>query len=178
MVTTILLARHGETDWNRDLRVQGHSDTPLNEDGREQARALAESLAGEPIQAIYTSDLARARETAEIVAAPRDLEVHVDRDLRERNFGSWEGLTREEIDDRFGEASTHDGETNDEVRERVLAAVHRIVAGHPDQVVLVVSHGGALNSLWHHASGARLERWANCAVYRLAFRDGSFTPID
>ncbi len=177
-MTTILLARHGETDWNRDLRVQGHSDTPLNELGREQARALAEALAGEPIQAIYASDLSRARETAEIVAASRELEVQLEPALRERNFGSWEGLTREEIDGRFGDSSTHDGETNDEVRERVLAAVHRIVARHPGEEVLVVSHGGALNSLWHHASGARLERWANCAVYRLAFRDGTFTPID
>jgi len=177
-VTTILLARHGETDWNRDLRVQGHSDTPLNEVGREQARALAAALAGERIQAIYASDLSRARETAEIVAGTRELEVRLDPELRERNFGSWEGLTREEIDGRFGESSVPDGETNDEVRERVLGAVHRIVALHPGQEVLVVSHGGALNSLWHHASGARLERWANCAVYRLAFRNGVFTPLN
>jgi broad specificity phosphatase PhoE len=177
-VTTILLARHGETDWNRDLRVQGHSDTPLNEVGRDQARSLAGALAEEPIRAIYASDLSRARETAEIVAAGLGLEVRLDPELRERDFGSWEGLTREEIDERFGRASRHDGESDDEVRERVLAAVHRIVARHHGEEVLVVSHGGALNSLWHHASGARLERWANCAVYRLSFRDGTFTPID
>ncbi len=177
-MTTILLARHGETDWNRELRVQGHSDTPLNEVGREQARALAEALAREPVHAIYASDLSRARETAEIVAASRDLEVCCDPDLRERNFGSWEGMTRQEIDHRFGASSTHDGETPDEVRERILAAMNRIAARHPREEVLVVSHGGALNSLWHHASGERLERWANCAVYRLAFQNGAFTPID
>ena len=177
-MTTILLARHGETDWNRNLRVQGHSDTPLNENGRRQARALAESLTGEPIDAIYASDLARAHETASIVATSRELEVRLDLGLRERNFGSWEGLTRAEIDERFGTGGTHDGETNDEVRRRVVGAVDRIVAGHPDQTVLVVSHGGALNSLWHHASGARLERWPNCAVYRLEARSGNLTPID
>jgi probable phosphoglycerate mutase len=177
-VTTILLARHGETDWNRDLRVQGHSDTPLNETGRAQARELARSLAAEPIHAIYASDLARARETAEIVAEARKLEVSSEPGLRERSFGSWEGLTRQEIDDRFGARSTHDGESDEAVRVRMLAAVHRIVASHPAEVVLVVSHGGALNSIWHHASGDRLERWPNCAVYRLAFRNGNFTPID
>ena len=130
-MTTILLARHGETDWNRDLRVQGHSDTPLNETGRAQARELARSLAAEPIHAIYASDLARARETAEIVAAARKLEVSSEPGLRERSFGSWEGLTRQEIDDRFGARSTHDGESDEAVRVRMLAAVHRIVAAHP-----------------------------------------------
>ena len=177
-MTTVLLARHGETDWNRDLRVQGHSDTPLNETGRAQARELARSLAAQPIHAIYASDLARARETAEIVAAARQLEVSSERGLRERDFGSWEGLTRQEIDDRFGAGSTHDGESDEDVRARMLAAVHRIADAHPAQVVLVVSHGGALNSIWHHASGARIERWPNCAVYRLAFQGGNFTPID
>jgi probable phosphoglycerate mutase len=178
-VTTILLARHGETDWNRERRVQGHSDTPLNETGREQARTLAGALAGEPLDAVYSSDLARARETAEIVAAAHGLEVRTDAELRERNFGSWEGLTDVEIHERHGsDWSRHDGETDEQVRARVLGAVDRIAAAHPGEEVLVVSHGGALNALWHHASGARIERWANCAVYRLAFRDGAFSPID
>lgn len=178
-MTTILLARHGETDWNRERRVQGHSDTPLNETGREQARTLAGALARVPLDAVYASDLARARETAEIVAATHGLDVRTDVELRERNFGSWEGLTDVEIHERYGDDWTqHDGESDAEVRNRVLAAVERIAAAHPGEEVLVVSHGGALNSLWHHASGMRIERWANCAVYRLAFRDGSFSPID
>ncbi len=177
-MTTILLARHGETDWNRDRRVQGHSDTTLNETGRAQARALAAALAAEPLDAVYSSDLSRARETAEIVAARHELPVSLDPQLRERSFGSWEGLTGAEIDARFGDWSLHDGETDDHVRERVLAATHRIVARHPGEEVLVVSHGGVLASLWHHASGARLERWANCAVYRLAFRNGILSPVD
>jgi probable phosphoglycerate mutase len=177
-VTTLLLARHGETDWNREFRIQGSSDTELNEVGRAQARALADELADEPIDAVYASDLSRARETAEIVAAGKGLEVRLDAGLRERSFGSWEGLTRNEIDERFPDLAHHDGETDEEVRNRVLASVRRIVQGHPGQEVLVVSHGGALNALWHHAFGERIERWGNCAAYRLAFQDGEFRSVD
>jgi probable phosphoglycerate mutase len=175
-VTTILLARHGETDWNRERRLQGSSDTKLNELGRSQARELAATLADVDLTAVYSSDLRRARETAEIVAASKGLTVHVDRDLRERSFGRWEGLTRGEIAKRFP-GLDHDGENDEEVRRRVLAAVRRIVEAHPGSQVLVVSHGSALNTLWHHASGQRLERWGNGVVYQLAFRDGELAPI-
>ena len=177
-MTTLLLARHGETDWNRELRIQGSSDTELNEAGRVQARALADELADVPLTAVYSSDLRRARETAEIVAAGRTLDVRFDPDLRERSFGSWEGLTRAEVAERSPDIEHHDGETDEQVRARVLAAVHRIVRAHPGEDVLVVSHGGALNALWHHALGERIERWGNCAAYRLAFRDGEFRAVD
>src|SRR4029079_16051617 len=100
-MTTILLARHGETDWNVERRVQGHSDTPLNDRGRGQGRALAEELAGEPIDAVYSSDLLRAHETARIVAEQRGLDVTRSRDLCEKNVGTWEGLTDVEINERF-----------------------------------------------------------------------------
>jgi 2,3-bisphosphoglycerate-dependent phosphoglycerate mutase len=175
-VTTILLARHGETDWNRERRIQGSADTELNEVGRSQARQLAAELTEVELAAIYSSDLVRARATAEIVAAAKGLSVRTDHGLRERSFGSWEGLTRAEIADRFPDLEHHDGESDDDVRGRVLAAVHRIVAAHPSGNVLVVSHGSALNTLWHHASGERLERWGNCIVYRLAFEDGNLVP--
>ncbi len=89
-MTTLLLVRHGETDWNRDGRWQGGSDTSLNDVGREQARALADELDGN-ISTVYSSDLARARETAEIVVANIGLPVQIDPRLRERGFGSWEG---------------------------------------------------------------------------------------
>ena len=177
-MTTLLLARHGETDWNREFRIQGSSDTELNEGGRAQARALADELAAEPIDAVYASDLSRARETAEIVAAGKGLEVRLDAGLRERSFGSWEGLTRNKIDERFPDLAHHDGETDEEVRNRVLASVRRIVQGHPGQEVLVVSHGGALNALWHHAFGERIVRWGNCAAYRLAVREGEYRAVD
>ncbi len=86
-MTTILLVRHGQTDWNLDRRLQGHTDRPLNDRGREQARALAAELASEPLDAVYSSDLVRAHETARIIAAGRGLDVTAMDDLRERNFG-------------------------------------------------------------------------------------------
>ena len=176
-MTTLLLARHGETEWNRELRIQGSSDIELNGRGRQQALELAEQLAGVPLEAIYSSDLTRARATAEAVAAARGLEVREDPRLRERSFGSWEGLTRDDIA-ALPEGSRHDGETDDQVRERVLEAVQAIADAHPGEQVLVVSHGGALNALWHHALGERIERWANCAVYKLAVRDGGWVAVD
>jgi probable phosphoglycerate mutase len=135
VATTILLARHGETDWNAERRWQGHVDRPLNELGREQAESLADALEGESIAAIYSSDLLRAHETARIVGARLGIEVVVDPALREMDVGSWSGLTNDEIQDRFpeqferwspGEHPPHDGETRDELRARVLAAVERI----------------------------------------------------
>ena len=176
-MATLLLARHGETDWNRELRIQGSSDIELNELGRRQAQFLAREMTDVGLDAIYASDLSRALATAAAVAATHGLEVRVDARLRERSFGSWEGLTREDIS-AFPPGSRHDGESDDQVRERVLAAVHEIAAAHTGEQVLIVSHGGALNTLWHHALGVRVERWANCAVYKLAVRDGDFVEID
>ena len=176
-MTTLLLARHGETDWNRELRIQGSSDIELNELGRQQAQFLAQELTDVDLDAIYSSDLSRAQATAAAVAATHGLELQLDPRLRERSFGSWEGLTREDIS-TFPKGSRHDGESDDDVRRRVLAAVEEIAANHPGEQVLVVSHGGALNTLWHHALGVRVERWANCAVYKLAVRDDGFVEID
>src|SRR5687768_16876002 len=113
-MTTLLLARHGETDWNRELRIQGSSDIALNDLGRDQARALAEELAELALDAIYSSDLRRARETAEAVAAQHGLDVRLDPRLRERAFGSWEGLTRADIV-ALGDGARHDGESDEEV---------------------------------------------------------------
>ncbi len=123
-MTTILLARHGETDWNRENRFQGHADPPLNETGRAQAAELAAALANEPLAAVYSSPLRRAFETAQIVGAPHGLEpVPVDA-LREVDVGSWQGLTRAEIEERFPEQFARwldyeqgwdDGESYDEM---------------------------------------------------------------
>lgn len=149
----LLLVRHGQTDWNLAHRVQGHTDTPLNAVGREQACALADSLAAPSLVAVYSSDLSRAYETAIAVARVHGLEVTVDRDLREKNFGSWEGLTDTEIADRFPDAVRGrwgDGETTEEVAERAVAAIERIRRRHPGGRVLVVSHGGALRAILDH----------------------------
>lgn len=147
---TLLLARHGETDWNLQQRVQGHTDRALNDTGRAQARALAEELEGERLVAVYASDLRRARETAEAVAEGHGLTVVCDPDLREKHFGTWEGLTDLEIEERYPDAVRGrwgDGETTEAVSERAVAAIQRIRERHPDGTVLVVSHGGALRAI-------------------------------
>ncbi len=179
-MTTILLTRHGETDWNAEGRVQGHTDRPLNETGTEQALALASELSGEHLDAVYASDLARALETARAVAEPRGLSVVALPELRERNFGTWEGLLDHEILERFPQAHTGpwgDDETPEQLAERVIAALHRIAEDHPDGQVLVVSHGGPLRAALHRC-GVSPERIANCHVARLAVGDGALRQLD
>jgi broad specificity phosphatase PhoE len=194
-VTTIILARHGETDWNRERRWQGQADPPLNELGREQSRRLAESLAGVPLAAVYSSDLRRAVETATIVAERTGVDVAPLPELREIDIGEWSGLTSEEIEDAYPEnyrrlqetgRGWESGETYQQLGERVVVAVKRIAAGHPGDQILVVAHGGAIRSLLAHAEGLdylehRRRRGGpveNCALCRIAVEDGSIRRID
>ncbi len=177
--TSIVLVRHGETDWNRDRRVQGHADEPLNEEGRAQARALAGTLADEGFDAVYASDLSRAHETAQIVASLCDLaEVMTLPALRERHFGSWEGLTDVEILQRFPEArDAHrgDGEGAEEMAGRVIDALRRIARSHPGGRVLVVSHGGPLRAVLLHCEADRNGPIGNCDAIRLSVEEGRIT---
>src|SRR5213076_218915 len=136
-MTTLLLARHGETDWNREGRWQGWADPPLNAAGRAQAHELAEQLRSVPFDAVYSSDLRRAHETAEIVAAPHAVPVVADLGLREIDVGSWSGLTRSAIEERFPGAEHHDGESREEHLARVLATVERIASAHPGERILI-----------------------------------------
>jgi broad specificity phosphatase PhoE len=193
-MTTLLLVRHGETDWNRNGRWQGGSDTSLNDLGREQAQALAEQLDGS-IDVVYSSDLARARETAEIVAAKLGLEVRVDARLRERSFGSWEGLTTSEIEDRFADshrrwregvgAGADDAETFEDFSARVNDFLADVLRLHPGENVLVISHGGSIRVIHALAAGVDYVRdhrlipgVPNCALARYVARDGKLTPLD
>ena len=134
-MTTILLTRHGETDWNRERRWQGHADPPLNDVGRRQARSLAESLTAKPIDALYSSDLSRARETAEIVGERIGLPVRLDPRLREVDVGEWSGLTTSQVEQLFpaglerrraGGTGWERGEAYEAMATRVVAALHEI----------------------------------------------------
>ena len=163
-MTIILIARHGQSDWNAAKRWQGHADRPLTDKGREQAQALAARLAHIDLDAVYSSDLRRARETAEAVAESQGLEVDVEPGLREVDVGSWSGLTRAEAEKRFpdgfarwraGYPGWDDGETYEAMTDRVLAAVKSIAADHPDGRVLVVSHGGPIRAM--HAAALGLD---------------------
>jgi broad specificity phosphatase PhoE len=193
VATTLLLDRHGETDWNQALRWQGHADRPLNERGRRQARALAEALAGEPPSAVYSSDLLRARETAQIVASRLGLAVVTVPELREVDVGSWSGLTRQEIEQRFPDGYRRwraheghgwdDGESYEAMGERVVAALRRIAADHVGGDVLVVTHGGPIRAAVAHARrlppGEHRRAQAiveNCGVSRIVVDDGALLP--
>ncbi len=188
-MTTIILTRHGETDWNSERRWQGHVDRPLNDTGRAQAAELAASLVETPIGAIYTSDLVRARETAEIVAANLGLPVIVDRELREVDVGEWSGLAHDEIAERFPEGFARwqeglhgwdEGESYEAMRERVVAALLRIAARHAGETILVVAHGGTIRACRAAATGltyresrqASLPPAGNCSVHELRVVEG------
>jgi broad specificity phosphatase PhoE len=167
-VTTILLARHGESDWNRDGRWQGHADRPLTDRGREQARELAERLATTDVDAVYSSDLERARETAAIVAEPHRLTVQELPALREVDVGSWSGMTRAEAEKRFPDAYrrwTHgiegwdDGETYEQLGKRVVSAVLEIAERHLGDRVLLVAHGGSIRAIHAAALGVDLHTY-------------------
>jgi probable phosphoglycerate mutase len=193
-VTTILLARHGETDWNRDNRFQGHADPPLNETGRAQAAELAAALAEEPLAAVYSSPLQRAFETAEIVASPHGLQPVPVEALSEVDVGSWEGLTRAEIEERFPaqfarwlayEQGWDDGETYDEMGARVLAALLELAAAHEGDEILVVSHGGPVRAAYaladritHAEARRRGPVVANAFMARFAVEDGKLRRVD
>jgi broad specificity phosphatase PhoE len=188
-VTTILLVRHGETDWNLERRWQGHTDRPLNETGRAQARELADLLATDPPDAVYSSDLARARETAEIVAARLGLPVAVDARLREVDVGEWSGLTMAEIEERFPEAlqrrlaggtGWERGETYEQMGERVVAALGEIAERHDGGRVVVITHGGSVRAALHAAGVPDEERphVRNCAVHPVHVEDGTIRRID
>lgn len=177
--TRLLLARHGETDWNRAGRWQGHADPPLNDAGRRQAEMLAEQLADDGVAAIYASDLRRARQTADVVARRLGIAVVATSALREIDVGSWSGLTRSEVAERFPEGFArwqageigHDGETREQLAARVIPAVERIAHAHPGDTVLVVTHGGVIRTLLRHAAGdpgAVLENTATVALALIA----------
>jgi broad specificity phosphatase PhoE len=172
-VTTLLLVRHGETDWNAEGRWQGHADVPLNARGREQAAALAERLCDEPIDAIYSSDLVRARHTAEIVGARLGVPVVVDPALREVDVGSREGLTWEQVGD--GE---WDGEPKEDHAARILDSVRRIAARHPAGRILVVTHGGSMRRIHEHLGLENDGPFENCGLWACAHEDGKLRALD
>ena len=155
----LLIVRHGETDVNREGRMQGVSGAPLNEAGRRQLARTAERLAGEGITAIYASDLLRARESAEIVAARVGLPVATDPRLREQSLGDWEGalwddiVSHPDIDRYLGDLdyAPPGGETKRSLRDRVVEFIDALPERHDDESVLVVTHGGPVMVFMFHA---------------------------
>lgn len=186
--TQLVLIRHAETEWNRERRIQGHMDITLSAAGREQAARLALRLASEPIRAVYTSDLARARETAEPLAAALGLPVRVTPLLREVGFGAWEGLTVAELELRWPDeyaawrcdsvrCRPPEGERVEELQQRALAAVTQILSAHPGEDVAVVGHGGSLKAILCGLMGFPLSLWRRLRVDNTSVSRLQFAPL-
>lgn len=191
--TRLFVIRHGETAWNVDSRIQGHLDIPLNDTGLWQARRLAQALSGETLSAIYSSDLARARQTAEALAALSDVPVQPDVSLRERGFGVFEGLSFAEVRQRWPEQAERwrlrdpdfrpeRGESLGDFYVRVVGAVERLAAAHRGQSIAVVAHGGVLDCLYRAAArldlrAARTWTLANASLNRLLYADAGLVLV-
>ena len=174
-MTELILIRHGETDWNRELRFQGQVDVPLNATGMEQARRAARRLAGETVHQLYCSDLLRTRQTAEPVAAQFGLGSVPDPGLREQNFGVVDGLSVDEVQSRHlaawerwkrfeADYAFEGAESTRQFHARVTAALRRMVAAHAGQTLVVVTHGGVLDMVWRTARGQGLDGPRECLI--------------
>ena len=187
MLRALLVARHGETDWNVANRWQGQSDVPLNDNGRAQARSLAVRLRGSIVSGIVSSDLSRARETAEILAAALGLAFdHVDVGLRERSFGCFEGLTRDECMARYPNewlAWQRDhlmpvgGETAEALLARATSAFERAArhVARDDAPGLVVTHGAVIRAIVAGATGERPPPIQNAELWRMVWDERIIT---
>jgi probable phosphoglycerate mutase len=192
MSTTILLIRHGETAWNAVRRLQGHIDIDLNPEGQRQAAAVARALASEKLDAIISSDLKRALQTAEAIAAHHRVPLHVDPDLRERGYGAFEGLLYTEIAERYPEDfaawqarhvesvmphGERKAESFREFYERSIAALASWAEKHPGRAIAVVAHGGVLECAYRAATGMSLDsprdfQVKNASINRFTFEHG------
>lgn len=181
--TRIIAIRHGETAWNVDTRMQGHLDIPLNDTGLWQARQVAQALADEAIDAIYSSDLQRAWVTASAIAETTGAPLTVDQGLRERSFGVLQGRTFAEIEaedpdlayrwrKREPDFAPADGESLIALRDRITHTTHHIAAKHVGQQIVLVAHGGVLDVLYRAATrqdiqAPRTWQLGNAAINRL-----------
>jgi probable phosphoglycerate mutase len=191
--TRIIAIRHGETLWNVDTRIQGHRDIPLNDRGRWQAAQVARALAGEPIAAVYASDLLRAHATGAAIAEAAGAPLHAEPDLRERSFGELEGRTFAEIEAalpeqarRWRQRDPHfapeGGESLTLLRARIAEVTARLAARHLGEQIVLVAHGGVLDVLYRLATGQELQAprtWllANAALNRLLWTPEALTLV-
>jgi probable phosphoglycerate mutase len=188
-MTELIFIRHGETDFNRQQRFQGQIDVPLNSTGLAQAQRLADALAGERVDLLFSSDLQRARQTAQPLERAQARQVVAHPGLREQSFGVLEGLDVASIKaghpTLWSQWLRHDadyalpeGESVRQFHARVIAAVRELVAEHAGKTLLLVTHGGVLDMLWRTAHGLSLQGPRECAIpntgiNRLRWRSGT-----
>ena len=192
-LTRLIAVRHGETTWNVDARLQGQLDIPLNATGTWQAARVGQALTHEPIAAVYASDLSRAWQTAEAIAAPHGLDIVRDIGLRERGFGHFEGKTFAHIEAEMPEQArlwrTRDtafapkgGESLIVFRDRVISTAAAIAARHQGELVVLVARGGVMDVLYRAATRQELQAprtWqlGNAAVNRLLWTPEGFSLV-
>ena len=192
-VTRVLAIRHGETAWNLATRIQGQIDIGLNDTGHWQARRLALAVAGDGVSALYSSDLQRARLTAQAVAEHCGLAVVSDEGLRERGFGIFEGQTYAEIEKRWPalalrwrqrdpDFGPEGGETLAAFYARSVACATRLAARHPGETIALVAHGGVMDCLYRAATRVGLQAprtWqlGNASINRLLYSPEGFTLV-
>jgi probable phosphoglycerate mutase len=180
-LTRIVVVRHGETQWNIEARIQGHGDSALTDKGLRQADAIARRLAGEAFDALVSSDLGRAMQTAARIGAAVNREVIPDPRFRERNFGCCEGITYTDLHERYPDAfgrhlqdtnpdfRVPDAETRREFYARIAGAFEDLARERAGQDVLVVCHGGVLASLYRHIHGIPAETLASVDIPNAAY---------
>lgn len=183
MTTTLFLIRHGETEWNRLNRIQGHSDIPLSETGVRQAEKLANYLAQQPISSLYSSDLKRAVETARPLGKARGVSVQLLPELRERSFGKLEGCDSFEVRDtirKMGEMS-YGVEPYSQVQQRAYQCLTQLADKHLGETIGVVSHGGLilafLRQIMDEEQGESLPRISNTGVSILHYEPSQWQII-
>jgi probable phosphoglycerate mutase len=179
-MTLIYFVRHGETDWNFQRRIQGKTDIPLNDTGRNQARETGRLLANRRWDLVVSSPLVRARETAEIIAAELGMpEPVIVGDIAERNYGAAEGLDYEQIEREFpNDAPVPGRESREEVTARVIPAIVELAQRYPGQSLVVVSHGGVIRSvLMKVAPGEHTVPIRNGSVHSFRHTDGTLDLI-
>lgn len=182
MSTHIILLRHGETDWNAQRRIQGQTDTVMNEQGRAQSRALVAATLGLQIDALYSSDLARALDSAAYLADARALTVVAVPQLRERHFGMFQGVTGADAQSRWPaeyaryrqrdpEQTLGDGESLRQLQRRVITVCEELIARHHGEHIALLTHAGVIDIVYRHALGlplhaAREVEIGNASVHR------------
>ena len=185
--TEIILIRHGETEWNSQQRMQGHSNSDLSLVGQAQIQALGQWMKNVPFDHIYSSDSLRAKQTAEAITQFSGHELQFDQRLREKNLGVFEGLTSEEARERHPEVFRlfktagskyviDEGESTQQLQDRALEIVDEIRIKHPEERVLLVTHGGFIRVVMKHSLGLSLETPTrflirNTGVFRLVWED-------
>jgi len=178
-VTELYLVRHGETDWNRARRVQGRTDVPLNDTGRAQARATGRLLARRRWDAVLSSPLSRAVETAQLIAAEIGLpEPEVFEGIMERDYGEAEGLNYYEIERRWPRGGVPGRESRGDVASRVVPALVELAVARPGQSLVVVGHGGSIRAALAAASPAQAhEVITNGSIHSFRVVDGDLRLI-